>query len=227
MGLKEGGARGSLRNIGTGVSAIPDSGMLYARWDFSEEDGSLPVTDQSGNGHDLDTGGYTGVGVTINGVQAGEFDGVDDYVEGDLTVEGQPNTVFVVLESDVAPPDIYAVYEGAGSNGHQIDVNSDGSYNLQNDGANVNDIRNSPHIITAHHAQTNAELRINGVTEDAPSDGALQDESIDVWTLANQGFNDTRFLEVNIGEVLIYPDGDKSRIPDVEQYLSDKWGIAI
>jgi hypothetical protein len=44
---------------------------LIARYDFRKEDGTTPVTDQTGNGNDLTNGSYTGVEATLGGEQAG------------------------------------------------------------------------------------------------------------------------------------------------------------
>jgi len=82
MGLKSGGLRGSLRNIGTGVSAIPDSEAnqkLIHRWYLSED--SPPFVDQFGSADSTSVTGTTQVtGDWVDGA-ARQGDATDDVIE--------------------------------------------------------------------------------------------------------------------------------------------------
>jgi hypothetical protein len=70
MGLKEGGARGSLRNISTGVGTIPDS-VVY-QWRAEEFASPWPAN-------------VGGVDMTVNGLTSTTFGNGSDAVNGDGT----------------------------------------------------------------------------------------------------------------------------------------------
>lgn len=53
------------------VYELPET--VIGQYDFRLEDGTMPVTDQSSYGNNLDSGSYTDVSRTINGYQAGNF----------------------------------------------------------------------------------------------------------------------------------------------------------
>ena len=213
-------------------SAIPDSGALHSHFDFSEEDGNLPVSDLSGNGHDLDSGGYSGVNVTINGVQAAEFDGTDDVVTtsdgGDnVSDESPPNTIALVLD---CPENSEAgVFEGSpdGNFDHQIGMGFDGpdnEFDMHND-ISGGDTDNTPSVLVAVFDGSNSFLRQDG-TEVVS--GSISSDILKNITLGGQADETTRFWEGFMGEVLIYPDRrTSSQIDEIETYLSDKWDIGL
>jgi len=82
------------------ASSLPDS--VVAQYDFRKENGTLPVSDQSGNGNGLSNGSFSGVGRTINSNQAGDFSADTGVFDTFSSVSSIPErfVVFVVLEID-------------------------------------------------------------------------------------------------------------------------------
>lgn len=66
-------------------------------------------------------------------------------------------------------------------------------------------------------------MRLDG-TETAIGDGGTA--AMDGFTLGARGSQEN-FFDVLVGEVLIYSQDKSAIAPDVERYLSDKWGISI
>jgi len=87
----------------TVFEAVALSDTLFAQYDFRQEDGSVPVVDQSGNGNTLVSGSYSGVSRSIGGQQAGDFDGTDSVgLGGELSNPVQmPLVIYFVMELDV------------------------------------------------------------------------------------------------------------------------------
>lgn len=204
------------------ATAIPDSGDLQAHYDFSEEDGSTPVTDQSGNGHDL-SGSYSGVSRDINGVQAGDFDGTDDNLTVSFSAESQPNHIFIVAQADSisgneSPFDAdtavdQLIFATGSSNNWAInsgDTVEDGSADT------------SAVIISGLYNGASSAIRVNGVE----STGNAGTASLDGISLGARG-DGTNPFDGTIGEVLVYPQDKSGIVSDVESYLSDKWGITL
>jgi len=206
---------------------IPDEQNLEAAYDFSVEDGNLPVVDQSGNGYDLDTGGYSGVGRTINGVQAGDFDGTDDYLAGavfDSTIS-QPNTVYAMYELDDTGE--RHLWDSEGSSERHVFYASSTDWNTFA-GLQPLDVPNTDSgLVTATFDGSNSIVRQNGsqtASGDPGSDG-MGAVSLGRRPPANGG---NRYYNGTIGEVLVYNVlHDSSTISDVETYLANKWGISI
>lgn len=205
------------------TSAIPDGGDLQARFDFSEEDGTLPITDQTGGGNDLNEGGYTGVTTDINGVQAGEFDGNDDAVQGSWTAEGQPNHIWTVVQWDTVAG-AARVYDGYSNNQMLlIDSSDEWRYFAGNSEQTGGVADTTPHIVEVLFDGANSEMRIDGsqiATYDPGTD------SLDGFTIGAQN-NLSNFGNIRSGETLIYPMDKSSIRSDVESYLSDKWGVTL
>jgi len=218
MGLINGG----LRNL-TELNVIPDSEDLQSRYDFTEEDGSAPVTDQTGNGFDL-SGTYSGVNVNINGVQAGEFDKVDDQLSASYgTTEAQPNHIFAVIEWRTTSTDSEVAFDG--------DTTRESIANTKNQNygyfagflGESNVTASGAYVFNVLFNGTSSKMRINGVEEASGDSGSQGLDGVRLGNSATGG----EFAAVNIGEVLVYPL-DKTPIEtDVEQYLADKWGITI
>jgi len=95
MGLKNGGLRGSLRNIGTGVFAIPDSGV--SRWTYDDADySSSTLTDVWGSNDGTINGvtmGGSGLATTYDSGQSGSFDGTGDYVSTNHSIQNYPRSI--------------------------------------------------------------------------------------------------------------------------------------
>jgi len=239
------------------ASVIPDSGNLHARYDFSQEDGSLPVTDQTGNGFDLTQGSYSGVAESINGVQAGEFDNVDDVLTAatasDWTFlhDGSLFSVYAVISNDAVGDEYESILGTSNVNGSQVGYsvardNRTGSgstdrYNatfqngsdvhlaIQEDGELPSG--NSIHSTRRDSgASTEHEAFRNGTLAGSASSGSTYtstDPNHPLRLGGNLGGNGLYFGG-EIGEVLIYETHhDDTTRNEVESYLSDKWGITI
>lgn len=206
--------------------AIPDSESLHARYDFSQEDGTMPVSDLSDNGYDLVNGSYSGVTESINGVQAGEFDGVDDSVWSDTVTSPGSLMVFMVLDAPDPFGSEQVWYQG---------YESDGNYMSSG-------VQDGWHILSDDHVTGTDNPDVNlltGVWDDNDGEIILREDGVqtaslstsirphDVITLASENPYQDRYAEGAIGEVLVYPDIDMGRISDVESYLADKWGVSI
>lgn len=207
---------------------IPDSGDLQAAYDFSLEDGTLPVQDQSENGYDLNTGQFTGVSVSINGVQAGEFDGNDDIVGTTFSMVSQPFTIAAAYEPIFLDSSIFdRVLGGAGTDtGDIYHDNTTGQELSVNAGTNLNSTTATAAgdvlVVAAVLDGSNSILRLNG-SEIATGDGGtngLDGVGIGATDLSNP-FD---FANVKMGEALYYPIDKSANIGEIEQYLIDKWG---
>jgi len=199
---------------------IPDAGDLRARYDFSLEDGTTPVTDQTGNGHNL-SGTYSGVSTkTINGVQAGYFDG-NDLLQTTWPNVSEPYHIFVVGRFIGVEQDI--MFDGASSDEHFLEekIPNEGTWQISNgnrlqDGtADLND-----HVFTFAADGSFDRLRVDGTQVISGNAGTSDSTG---FTLGGRGDGTNRH-ELAIGEVLFYPQ-DKSSIElNVESYLTNKWG---
>jgi len=207
----------------TSASGIPDSGDLHARYDFSEEDGSLPITDQTGNGYDLVSGTYSGVGASINGVQAGDFDGADDNVYTSFASESQPNHVFIVINSDAVTGNT-SPFDGDTAVSQLVFVTNVSGNWAMIAGSTLEDgtANTGPIIISALFNGSNSAIRVNG-TE---STGDAGTTALDGVSLGARGDGSNNY-DGAIGEVLVYPQDKSSVVGDIEKYLADKWGITL
>ena len=205
---------------------IPDSEDLHSRYDFSEEDGSLPVTDLSENGHDLDNGDYTGVAEDINGVQAGEFDGVDDGVWTSVSTVSEPITVAFV--ADINSDDTFqrAVKLQDGPDGDlRSSADPSGDWEIESEGDDIQGGDVFDKLVIAHFDGGEGVLRVNG-TEVANGDTPITMDGINIGSRQIED-ESSGYFEGAIGEVLIYDSNKSDIFDDIESYLSDKWGISI
>jgi len=209
------------QTVFTAGPSIPDSADLHAHYDFSLEDGSAPVPDQTPNGFDL-TGSYSGIGRSINGVQAGEFS--NDSLSVSFTAESQPNTIAMVAKLDFVGE--LEFFDG-GSSFNLIRAENDGPFfNLEAgsgaeglDGASAD---TNVHVFVALFDGTNSLLRIDG----SQFSGDAGSNSLDGVTLGSRnggGFNHDGL----IGECLVYTQDKSSIFSDIENYLGSKWGITV
>lgn len=216
------------------ASVIPDSGNLHARYDFSQEDGSLPVTDQTGNGFDLTQGSYSGVGATINGVQAGEFDNVDDVLTAatasDWTFlhDGSQFSVYIVISNDAVGDEYESILGTSDISGSQVGysvardnrsgVGSSDRYNagFQNGAGNPQlliqedgELPSGNSILATRHetgASPEHEARRNGTVAGSASDGTAYATGDPEHPLRLGGNlgGNGLYFGGEIGEVLIY-----------------------
>jgi len=207
--------------------AIPDEQVLHARYDFSEYSGTSGLSDLTENGYDLVNGSITSVSESINGVQAGEFDGTDDTVYTDpFTTITQPYSVYGVARLDDAAQQsaLWQLATGSASNKLLLEWGTS-NYRIFA-GSLLNGSTNSGTLLFgAIYDGTNSQIREDGVQTNSGDAGSRDMDVIGIGS--TQPDEASRFWTGAIGEVLVYPDGDTSRISDVESYLSDKWGVTI
>ena len=220
------------------ISAIPDIENLQIHIDFSTEDGSMPVSDQSGNENNLTQGSYSGVGSTINGKQAGEFDrseddGIGEPFEDLGFQDGDGLTIHLVWNGDSQDHVLPFIidYDSAGGGG-LLELNHDGG---PNEFGTTNDISggdtaNTPSVITIEVTdddnttirQDKAEIASGGtrVFENDDDDGlTLGIESF------RRGFDGNRSTG-KFGELVVYTGIDSERRDEVEHLLIDRWDIS-
>lgn len=206
-------------------NAAPDSKDLHSHFDFRDASGTSSLTDQTGNGYDL-SGSYTGPNASINGVQAGEFDGTDDYLDGTWTSVSPPFTSFIVARLDDAGSDTEkAIFDGDGFNDHILASSTSDTWRLF--GGSVLDSNtgtdSNPHIFSVLFDGASSVLRVDG---NQIASGDAGTPTFDGLTLGSKGGPDT-FSNEAIGEMLNYPQDKSAIFSDVESYLSDNWNITI
>jgi len=225
MGLNGGGLQTGGLRIFNEIGSIPDSQDLHARYDFSEEDGSLPVVDQTGNGYDLSLGGYSGISTDINGVQAGNFNGTDDFVEYDGSfLDIRPISLFIVVDHEGGDSEF--IFSGNANNFVVMGWETSSWYARfgQTVYGGADDTKQLISLIDAGSGGT-SELRENG---SQTGSGDLGSENITTVGLGKDIYNNGRFWDGQIGEVLLYNKqvSDSTR-DEAEAYLADKWGITL
>lgn len=206
---------------------IPDSGDLQAAYDLSKNNGSLPISDQSGNGHDLNTGQFSGVNVSINGVQAGEYDGVDDVTGTTFSTVSQPFTIVVAFEA-ISPDNTIFDRIVGGSNSDEGDIYLDNDNTYLSVSAGTDDIESTTSIQAGDVVVASTVVRgsnsILRANQTEIASGALNADLNGMALGAAEISSPFDFANVKIGEVLVYPLDKESNISSIEQYLIDKWG---
>lgn len=219
LGYQHAGAR---HGVHDSLSPVPGGEDLHARYDWSQASGTSSVADQTGNGYDL-SGSYTGPTATINGMQAGTFDGIDDYLSATFSELPQPNMIFAVAAAQA--DDTSSLIDGTTSNGRNQIVLDVGDWGIfaGNTPVSGSDADQNPHVLSALFDGSSSYMRVDGTQDlsgDPGSDG-LNGISVGEYPIGDD------HGAWNVGEILVYPQ-DKSGIQtDVEQYLADKWGIAV
>jgi len=225
MGLKSGGLRGSLRNIGTGVSAIPDSAIAHfdAQSAFGSGDDGTTVstwTDELGN-YDV-TGGSPVVRESgINGFRAVEFDADDSLTAQFDATATQPNTIIGVFETSTAGTVVSGystreeIYWNGGDNSYAIFAGSSGV-----SGSNSDNVA----VVTALFDGANSFIRINGAEVASGDAGGNDLDGLSLGYESNIG----RYLTGYIGEMVPCDAAlTTSEIEAEEQRMANKWGIAL
>ena len=229
MGLKEGGLRGSLRNVSAGVSAIPDS--VVVRYDASElelSDGDVVDSwpDSSDNQF-----GLTGTSEPIyredqiNGLPTVHFDGSDNRLEEDSFSQQQPCAVSAVVRTNDTGNSQYI----SDSNGNrQIAAIVDGGDTQSGPGAFAgswldggSDPGTNYRVISWIFDEGSSEVRIDGGTDISGNAGG--DPADDGIVIGGGSGNATSYLDGEIAEYLRVDD--ITDVPDAEDYLSSKWGV--
>lgn len=209
----------------------PDNEDLQIHYDWSKENGSLPVIDWSGNGNDLDLGGYSGTSVSINGVQAGDFAGggtaAEDWVggEGFTTVE-PPYHDFIVLEPRNVSNTQYLLSLMGSSHPSVRSINSNDTWAARPNSNDANvDGSGVDTPILLEIVWKESETTIHNVTagfSDIENETAGQSTSLRIARRDGSGF----YLNAKIGEHLRYSK-EKTNRTDVHSYLNKKWGVDV
>ena len=203
--------------------AIPVLGLLH-QYDWSDGSTTTSTVPDLAGDDDL-TGGFTDLNATINGVQAGNFDGTADSVSG-------------AFSSSVAQPvEIYSVTETSNNGDTQIITTGTNNNNITakrfgttdfvyqlNAGNNIKGgsaASNDPELLTTRFDGGSSLLRVNGSEE---LSGPAGTNGMDGLVVSR----DDLPVDGAVAEVLVYDPtvSDYSR-SDVEQYLADKWGITL
>jgi len=209
---------------------IPDSGDLHAQYSFDQYSSGTTsgFPDLSGNGYDLVNGSITGVSASINGVQAGEFNGSEKVHTDSFTAVSQPYTAFVVSNLQPKTDGITSLINLAGSERMELRydnrdfVGAEWRLDSENAGAVGGGSDTSLKLHTIVFDGSNSIVRQGG---SQTISGEVSGESMDRIDVG--GFSNSEWQDA-IGDVLVYPDRrSSSQISDVESYLGDKWGITI
>lgn len=227
MTLKEGGLRGSLRNVGVGVGAIPDSGLEH-HYDFDAEfsggETISSVTDRSGSDNLTATGDPQAVADTINGRTVARLDGTDDYFRGEFSSAiSQPLQVFFVgqLRSTDASNN-QGVIDGF-NNRHLFYDDGSGDWRINYGASGVSDGTADANI---HLFETDADSTDRFLLDGSSiMSGDAGNDDLDGLSLGI--LNDTSgFGPVDFGEIAVY---DKTAsgysAGDVRSYFNDKWSV--
>jgi hypothetical protein len=211
-------------------NAIPDSGDLHARYDATEisaTDGDSISTwaDQTGNGHDLTAGSApTFKSSIINGNPVVRFDGADDYLDVDFADLSQPNQYFIVFRLQSTNDSVVFTRFSSTSGGRNVLQIFNGNWRLfAGSSIDGSAAATGDYIHNALFDGASSKLRINGsldVSGDPGSDGQGG------LTLGARQDGDGN-IQIDIGEVLIYPQDKTGVEAEAEQYLSDKWGVTL
>jgi len=210
-------------------NVIPDSEDLHARYSakelsLSDQDTVSTWPDETGNGHDLSASGApTYVESGINGNPVVRFDGVDDVLSTSFAALSQPNHIFIALKyqsvSDASP-----VFDSDGSTAEHVLEYRD----LDNvvrmfagDNLDGGTPDTDPHIHATLFDGANSVNRQDG---SEISSGDAGDRDLGGFKVGEAASN---YAEVDVGEILVYPEDKSSSQSDAESYLSDEWGVAI
>ena len=202
------------------ANAIPASGLLH-NYDWSDGTTTTSTVPDLAGSTDL-TGTFTDLTATINGVQAGTFDGNNDVVDGDFADISQPYTIFTVARARAVDTDQY-FYDGWSNRALFRYDNSDDAWDIY-----------SGSTLQGSAGDTNAHLwtmEYNGASSAIRVDSAA-DASGDAGTLALDGLTvpqDSGKLvspgAVDVGQIAVYnPDASGYSRSDVEDYFTGKWG---
>jgi len=213
---------------------IPDSGDLHARYDatklsLSDGDPVTTLSDETGNGHDLTANSSAPQYVenALNGNPVVRFDGVNDNLDVPFSNLAQPNHIFIVAQLQSSSPG-GTVFDGeTDGERNQFAARSEFQMFAGGSGAGVifgsSSTDTSPHVFGALYNTSNSELRKDGAVDIS---GSLQPQDLGGFTVgSDRRGND--LLQVDVGEILIYPQDKSNVVTDVESFLSDKWGIPI
>lgn len=165
----------------------------------------------------------------INGLPAIRFDGVGDYfvTDGQLTLKDE-QTSFMVIGNLTAGAGNSHFYRVNNSSGQVPFINSSSQFQLYN-GATLSSgsvITAAPSILTAIWNGASSQVRINAAQVGSTGNAGLSSVT------GQLGIGATSIgvgpINGDYGELIIFDEVlSDSQIDQVEEYLSDKWGIVI
>ena len=222
MGLKESGLRGSLRNVSVGIAAIPDAQDLSEHYQFYLEDGTLPVSDQTDNNRDLDSGGFVGVSEDINGVQAGEFDG-SEFLSGPTMTDERPSTIHAAIKytGDLSSRSTVC---NIGDSNDPVQLFWDSGNWRFFDGEGVNgSTDDTVKIITVIIGESEMKIRENGVETGSATSGNRAVQSVEIG-----GSSSIENWVGAIGEWFRYPqERSDAEAREAEEYLANQFNKSL
>jgi len=211
------------------ANQTPQAGLLH-QWDFSAASTTTSFVEDLAGSVDLNSGnGFTNLSNTINGLQVGLFDGVDDYFKEIYTLN-QPYERYIVLQLQSYNTDSSIILGGA-SEISSLFTNKSGNQNtgifagvLLQYNTDLNLSQN--YLMTARYDGSSSFIRENGVQKVSGNTGSNNAGGI---VVGNQiFFPSDRSTNMFVGEILEYdPSSTGFSTSDVENYLSSKWGISI
>jgi hypothetical protein len=202
------------------LTTIPDSENLRARYDWREANGTDTVQDLTDNGNDL-TGTYSGPSATIDGVQAGDFDGDDDLLTVDFSSSlTEPYHIFflVELQDNSGEQSIWGV-NPAPSSGFINFGDDDGTYEWMKGGGGDTTLGSSDtnaHVFNTLIDGSNSELRIDST--DTGSGDPSSSGGIDGLAVGARA-DDVIHANMHIVEMLVYEVDESANETDIEEYL--------
>ena len=185
--------------------------------------------DQSPNDNDLDRGRISGM-TTINGVQASDFDGTDDFLSSDEFSDIFPCTVFVVLDMGGSSDQCVSNLDNDTAKivGYDIDSDDDWELNAEKNVSATNSDADAG-LLTSVFDDGASLIRQDG--DDILIDGDVGTRDADIINVgarALEGKSEDSHFEGAIGELIVYDDIlDSGKIDEVEEYLAGKWGFTI
>ena len=196
---------------------IPDEQDLQARCDFREEDGSAPVSDLTSNGYDQ-SGTYTGL-TSVSGVQAGEYDGIDDFTQATWTPVSQPVHIFILFKLDSVTGGTF-FYSGGSTREGRLGVQDFGSGDVWSiDAGSTADTGvaadTNLHIMSVLLDGSNSTFRLDGTDY---SIGSPATNSVSGSALGADGSGSNN-ADCSPVEVLVYPEDKTSKQSEIEQYI--------
>ena len=222
---------------------IPDSELLYARYDaseldgFSEGDSVGEVPDKTGNGFDV-TGTGTYRENAVNGLDAIELDGVDDDFEASnpsnwtFLNDGSDYTIAAAMVKNNLSDRAWVVTTSDSATSNSVHIlfgqdDGDTAYWKAN-GSDwiLFEFGASPpvgegFIQVGDMTDSVAELRLDGSTQVTTSvSGFSTSDPVEPLTIGSE--TTANFFDGYLCEILIY-EGNPD-VGNVESYLSDKWG---
>jgi hypothetical protein len=154
------------------------------------------------------------------------FDGVDDFLDVAFSTLSQPNHIFAVLQlPNYSGGNERAIAGESGPELHNFDTGLNDNWTMfAGNGFDTGDSADTnPHIFGLLYNGSSSEFRKDG---SAIATGYVGTRSLGGLTLGSSQ-DQSSYGEVDVGEILLYPQ-DKSGVQsDVESYLSSEWGITV